>query len=154
MTSTATPTATQENPMSTMTELFGDPISVYTTAQGVADGVMVLAPEADTREAGYNIPVVFTKAAHRDLVEWDDDPGQDEAGRLWDVLHMARAAAKAAARNPQERYTFRMVRVPFLTKSGKRSRAELPVLVRVDVVVQGYDQSGRPCVTILLPAES
>lgn len=138
----------------TLTDLFGPPISVYTTEQGVADGVMVLAPEADCREAGYNLPVVFTIAAWTDLVKWDDNPGQDEAGRLWDVLHMARRAAKAAFADPQERYTFRMVRVPYLTKSGNRSRGQRPLLVSVDVVVQGYDLTGRPCLTVLLPSES
>lgn len=139
--------------MSTMTELFGEPISVYTAEQGVADGVLRLAPAADTEEAGYRIPVTFTAAAWRDLVEWDDDPGQDEAGRLWDVLTMMRPAARAASSEPGARYRFQLVRVPYLTKSGRRSTAERPKLVTREVVCQGYDRAGRPCFTVLMPGE-
>jgi hypothetical protein len=143
----------EHTPMTSMTELFGEPISVYTVADGVADDVMVLAPPADTDEAGYRLPVTFTKAAWRDLVEWDDEPCQDEAGRLWDVLTMVRRAAKAAATDPGSRHAFSLYRVPFLTKSGNRSRAQEPKLARAHVVCQAFDRSGRPCLTILLPGE-
>lgn len=136
-----------------MTELFGEPISVYTVSDGVRDGFMVEAPEADAQEAGYRVPVTFTKAAFTDLVEWDDAPCQDVRGRLWDVLWMMRGAAKAAMANPGGRYAFTLYRVPYLTKSGNRSRAETPQRVTRHIVAQGYDRDGAPCLTILMPTE-
>jgi hypothetical protein len=140
--------------MSAMTDLFGPPIHVYTVADGVADGSMIEAPASDVDEAGYRLPVTFTRAAWTDLVKWDDNPFQDEAGRLWDVLTMVRAAARRACADPGSRHAFQLVRVPYLTASGARSRAEQPRLTTAHVVAQGYDRAGRPCLTILLPQES
>lgn len=140
--------------MSTLTEIFGEPISVYTVRDGVRDEVMIEAPAADAQEAGYHLPVVFTKDAHTDLVTWDDDPCQDERGRLWDVLMMMRGAAKAAMADPGGRYAFTLYRVPYLTKSGNRSRAITTQRVTRHIVAQGYDLDGAPCLTILMPNES
>lgn len=137
----------------TITELFGEPISVYTVAQGVEDGFMVDATSATTLEAGYRLPVTFTRKAWDDLVTWERGGCQDEQGRLWDVLWMMRRAAKAAVAEPGERYRFAMLRIPNRTKSGNLSNSERAVTVRVDVTVQAYDATGRPCLTVLLPGE-
>lgn len=139
--------------MSDMTDLFGPPISVYTVKDGVNDGVLVEAPAGDREEAGYHIPVTFTEAAYVDLVQWDDNPDQDQAGRLWDVLTMMRGAAKAAMASPGDRFQFALYRVPYLTKSGNRSKAEGASFVRRHVVAQGYDTQGTPCLTVLMPGE-
>lgn len=135
-------------------DFWGEPISVYTVADGVADGTMVLPDPASCTEGGYRMPVTMTAAAYADLVEWDGDGWQDERGRLWDVLTMMRGAAKAAAANPGDRYQFQLMRVPFRTPSGKRSKAMTARLVTRHVVCQGYDRAGAPCLTVLMPDES
>jgi hypothetical protein len=82
-------------------------------------------------------------------VEWVDEaakaksPGQSEAGRLWDVLWMARLAA-AAGRGLRRR--FAVHRVP-QDGGGTRSRRVLLVLE-----MHAGDQ-GEPVVTIMLPVE-
>lgn len=139
--------------MSTLTDIFGPPIHVYTVADGIRDGVMVEAPEDVRTDAGYRIPVVFTAAAWADLVEWDGDGLQDETGRLWDVLTTMRAAAKASLAAGGQRRSFDTYRVPLRTPTGKRSRATTPQRVTSDLVVQAYDAVGTPCITVLTRGE-
>jgi hypothetical protein len=82
--------------------LFGDVISRYTREQAIEDGVLMDVSEA-AREAGFRIPVALTRAAWAEYVEVPEGViAQDEAGRLWDVLWMARDAIgrfKATARS-------------------------------------------------------
>ena len=81
--------------MESMTEIFGDVIYSYTREQALEDGFLVDVSETAS-EAGFTIPVAMTRAAWTDLVEWNDNNRafQDEAGRLWDVLTMARYFAR------------------------------------------------------------
>lgn len=134
-----------------LTELFGKPIHVYTAADAVADGTFVLANESTTKEAGVNIPLVFSRAAYTDVVAWDDEKEtalQDEDGRLWDVLMTFRQAAKIAANHPGERQAFDVYRI-----APGASRDAQPEKVTLHVLAQGYD-STRPCFTILQPHEN
>jgi hypothetical protein len=72
----------------------------YTRAQALDDGVLVAVPAALATEAGFRWPIALTAAAWADTVAWDEDTearkpsptGQDETGRLWDVLTMTRHA--------------------------------------------------------------
>lgn len=73
-----------------------DVVFSYSRRQAIADGVLhdvsVVA-----QEAGFRYPVALTAAAWADCVAWQargDGSGQSEAGRLWDVLTMARLAVK------------------------------------------------------------
>ena len=43
-----------------MTEYFGEPISIYTRAQAIEDGVLVDVSES-AREAGFKFPVAVTR---------------------------------------------------------------------------------------------
>lgn len=85
-----------ENPQKThtdrnsLTELFGEPISVYTRAQALADGMLVeITPTA--KEAGFRFPCAITAALWQvfetipSRTPWEDVPG-----RLWDVVWMAK----------------------------------------------------------------
>lgn len=144
--------------MDTMSSLFEDApiIHAYTVEQAVADGLFTETPTSLRREAGYRVPVVFSRDAWDYAVTWDDDDDrlQDETGRLWDVLWMCKRAAMRAAHDPGERFAFRVYAVPRLTKSGNRSRAESPVRHRLEVVAQAYNTTGALCLTILLPGEN
>lgn len=77
-----------------------DLIHRYTRAQALEDGVLVDVSET-AKEAGFRVPVALTQAAWADCVHWTEDDSasvvhQDQSGRLWDVLWMARLAAGAA----------------------------------------------------------
>src|SRR5262245_10303259 len=72
-------------------------ISLYTRDQAIADGFLVDVSDM-AREAGFRWPVAVTHAVWDDIVTpapHDKQEGQSEKGRLWDVLWMARLAARA-----------------------------------------------------------
>ena len=71
---------------------FGGVIYAYTRAQAVADGVQVDVTKT-AQEAGISIPVFLTRAVWDAYVAVPPDvTGQDEAGRLWDIVWMLRFA--------------------------------------------------------------
>lgn len=127
-------------------------INTYLVADGVADGTMRPIDPAIAAEAGFKIPVIMTTGAWADLVAWErDDSSQDEEGRLWDVLFMTNL--KARLNRESNDITVEIGRVPNRTKSGALSNAERPERVTFNAVVQAYDTSGAPCLTIFLPEE-
>ncbi len=73
-------------------EPFGPVIYSYTRAQAVADGVQVEVSKTAT-EAGIKFPVFLTRTVFDTYVEVPPNvTGQDEAGRLWDIVWMLRFA--------------------------------------------------------------
>jgi hypothetical protein len=71
---------------------FGPVIYSYTRAQAVADGVQVDVTKT-AQEAGIKYPMFLTRAVFDKYVAVPPDvTGQDEAGRLWDVVWMTRFA--------------------------------------------------------------
>ena len=77
-------------------DIFGPVISSYSRAQAIEDGILVDVSET-AREAGIRFPVCLTRAAWEQCVTVPKDVhGQDEQGRLWDVLWMLRCAMKRA----------------------------------------------------------
>jgi uncharacterized protein DUF6573 len=66
-----------------------DPLNIvysYTRAQAIADGVQVEVTKT-AQEAGIRFPVFITRTAFDAYVTVPPDvTGQDEAGRLWDVI--------------------------------------------------------------------
>lgn len=126
--------------MSTLTEIFGEPISVYTREQAIEDGFLVDVSE-HARTLGYMVPVAMSRAAWTNYAEWTDadtkrQTYQDQAGRLHDVLWMARGAAKAAHQTACEngnsgRAAFSFYSVP----RGGRARA--PRLRQLHIVRDG-----------------
>ena len=142
-------------PTQTLADLFGEPIHAYTAEQSVADGINVqFAPET-AREAGYNVPVILTRAAFEEAIQWTrpgDQDWQSEDARFWDVLNTARSAAKAAWES-ERTASFNVFRVPNKAKSGNFSRATTASRLILDVSVQGYDLSGQPCIIISIPGE-
>ena len=127
-------------------------VSVYTRSQAIADGVLITVPAQTASEAGSRVPVALTAGAWADCVAWPDTAeaakphgtGQDETGRLWDVLTMARhAAARAQATS---RTSFDVLRVPATGRGVQPRRARLVLHI-------GPGDDGEPVITISLPGE-
>jgi hypothetical protein len=75
-------------------EIFGEPISVYTRRQALADGTLVDVSDM-AREAGVTFPVAITSGLHADIHDIPEEHSyQSYTGRLWDVLHMFGCAVK------------------------------------------------------------
>jgi hypothetical protein len=86
---------------------FGDVIYSYTRAQAIADGFQVDVSQS-AREAGIRFPVFLTRTVFDAYVKVPEGiEGQDEAGRLWDILTMVRFAIHKAAPD-QTRLTFNL----------------------------------------------
>lgn len=124
---------------------FGAIIHGYSRSQAIQDGVLVDVSE-EAQEAGFRIPVAMTSAVWADCVAWcPTDSGkqadQDEAGRLWDVLWLARLAARKAQGS---HLAFDLCRIP--------RHGHIPQRVRLHMTI-GPGDSGEPVITLLLPGE-
>ena len=124
---------------------FGPVISAYTRAQAIDDGILVDVSET-AREAGFNIPVAFTRAVWDRLVAVPEGylGFQDERGRLWDVISMARHYTLRAS--DRDRVTMcvlvRDIRQD-LHDSNRPPRKHFPV------VAIGAGDEGEPAITIM-----
>jgi hypothetical protein len=123
---------------------FGEIIYAYTRKQALADGVQVDVSQV-SREAGIKFPVFLTRAVFDAYVTVPPDvSGQDEAGRLWDVVWMTRYAILRArqdsARIPVELYV--------RNDNGK------PRLVKLVATCGPLDMDDpQPAITVMLPEE-
>ena len=132
--------------MADLGEVFGEPISVYTRAQALADGYLVDAGTL-AREAGFVVPVALTRGVWGACVAWPAEAGnsQSEAGRLWDVLHLARIAVQQADDGVGQ-LTFRVWRVPAGARAGGPAPVELVMCI-------GPGDVGEPVITVMLHGE-
>ena len=123
---------------------FGDVIFSYTRSQAVADGVQVEVSRT-AQEAGIRFPVFLTRAVYDAYVTVPPGvAGQDEAGRLWDVLTMARFAI-LRSRPGCDRLPVAL----YVRNDNRRPR-----LVRLTAVCGPLDMDDpRPAITIMLPTE-
>lgn len=130
------------------TDLFdgADVISVYTRAEALADGSLVDV-SALASEVGFRLPVAVTRAVWVMIERIPDTLRgiEDERGRLWDVLWMAKnAAVRAADTADLVGFTVTLNRV----EGGKRiNRTPLKM------VISGDDE-GEPVITVMLPDEN
>ena len=123
-------------------------IYAYTRAQAIEDGVLVDVSKT-AKEAGFVYPVAMTSAAWADCVAWSDEDTkrqvpQDEFGRLWDVLWMAKIAVKQGNGGTQLLYPLHCV-----PRGGK---AQKPRLIHLKLVC-GPGDTPEPVITIMLPDE-
>lgn len=130
-------------------EIFGDVVHSYSRAQAIEDGALVDITEM-AREVGFRWPVVITRAAWSDCVEWSEEDTkrqthQDESGRCWDILWMAFIAIKHS-RSSGNQLLYQLHRVP---RGGRKKKARKTTLK----LVTGPGDNGEPVVTILLPTE-
>ena len=126
-------------------ELFGEPISTYTRAQAIDDGVLVDLT-AWAKETGFAFPVAITRAAWADFIEWPEENkghGQSERGRAHDVLWMLLCAIRASKGG--ERMDFKVARL-IPGASGHARPGNL-------YSICGPGDDAEPVITIMLPGE-
>jgi hypothetical protein len=123
---------------------FGDVIYSYTRSQAVADGVQVEVSKT-AQEAGIRFPVFLTRAVYDAYVTVP--PGveaQDEAGRLWDIITMARFAILRSRPGCD--------RLPVALYVRNDNRA--PRLVRLTAICGPLDiDDPQPAITVMLMDE-
>jgi hypothetical protein len=123
---------------------FGEVIYAYTRKQALADGFQVEVSKT-AQEAGIRFPVFITRTAFDAYVTVPPNViGQDEAGRLWDVVWMLRFAIRKAAQGQS--------RLPFALYVRNDNRA--PRLVKLVAMCGALDiDDPQPSITIMLPDE-
>ncbi len=113
-------------------------LSSFSRAQAIKDGFLVDVSKV-AKEAGFIIPVALTRTVWEAYVTVPEGvDGQDEKGRLWDILHMAHLAAKRGGESILFTLKVRM-------KKGNRK-----VQLRA---VCGPGDDTDPVITILMPDE-
>jgi hypothetical protein len=123
---------------------FGQVIYAYTRAQAVADGFQVEVTKT-AQEAGICFPVFLTRAVYDAYVTVPPGvTGQDEPGRLWDIVWMTRFAIIRSRPGVD--------RLPVaLYVRNDNTRARLVKLVAVCGPVDIDDPA--PAITVMLPDE-
>ena len=123
---------------------FGPIIYAYTRAQAIADGVQVDVTTT-AQEAGIRFPVFITRTAFDAYVTVPPNvTGQDEAGRLWDIVWMLRHAIRKA--------TPGQTRLPFALYVRNDNRA--PRLIKLIAECGPLDMDKpEPAITIMMQGE-
>ena len=119
-------------------------IYAYTRAQALEDGVLVDVNEM-AKEAGMKWPVALTATVYGKCVEVPDGvTGQDETGRLWDILWMLRCAA---TRCQGDTLYFQLC-----VRNHNREQLDRRDLVTLKAVC-GPGDDGEPVITVMLTYE-
>ena len=119
-----------------------DLIHACTRRQAIEDGVLIDVTET-AREAGIVFPMAVTAAVWSEFVAVPAGVvGQDEAGRLWDIVWLTRHAIRSAPAGADT------VPVKLYVRNDNRR----PRLVNLKAVC-GPDDNGAPCITLMLPGE-
>lgn len=123
---------------------FGDIIYSYTRAQALADGVQVDVSKTAS-EAGIRFPVFLTRTVFDAYVTVPPKvEGQDEAGRLWDIVWMLRFAIQRSRPGCD--------RLPVALYVRNDNRA--PRLVKLIATCGPLDiDDPRPAITVMMPDE-
>lgn len=132
---------------------FGPVISAYTRADALRDGVLVEIPAGVCREAGITVPVAVTDAVWGiiDPGNLDQMPGQDVAGRTWDLVWMLACAARSGQGSHRSALLYKCDFLIFREALGGGGRIERrTVTLRA---VCGPGDQGEPVITIMLPWE-
>ena len=123
---------------------FGPVIYSYTRAQAILDGVQVEVTTT-AREAGLSFPVFLTRGVFDSFVTVPPGvAGQDEAGRLWDIVWMLRFAI-LRSRGGADR-----IPVALYVRNDNR-RATLIKLIATCGPLDFDDP--QPAITVMLPDE-
>jgi len=130
--------------MNTNESPFGPVIYSYTRKQVVADGVQVEVTKT-AKEAGISFPVFLTRTVFDAYVaEPEGVTGQDEAGRLWDIVWMLRFAIMRSRSHSD--------RVPVaLYVRNDNHRAKLVKLIAQCGPLDMDDP--QPAITVMMPDE-
>jgi hypothetical protein len=124
---------------------FGEVIFAYTRSQAIADGEQV---EVSRRaaEAGIRFPVFLTRGVYEQFVTVPEGvEGQDETGRLWDILTMLRFAIRGSRAGVD-----RLPVALYVRNDNRRAR-----LVKLIATCGALDPDDpQPAITVMLPDES
>lgn len=116
-------------------------IHSYTRAQAISDGVLMDISQLAS-EAGFRYPVAVTSTVWAACVAvHPEDVGQDEPGRLWDILNVLRDRIHSSG-DAQTIYFAVLV-----AHGGKRPR---PVELKAHC---GPGDNFEPVITIMVPHE-
>lgn len=123
---------------------FGPVVYAYTRAQAIADGFQ-LDITTTAKEAGICFPVFITRGVFDRCVAVPPGvDGQDEAGRLWDVVWMLRIAI-LRSHSGQSRLTLAL----YVRNNNTRAQ-----LVKLIATAGAMDiDNPAPAITVLLPEE-
>jgi len=124
--------------------IFGEVISAYSRAQAIEDGGLVDVSQV-AADAGFKFPVAMTRAVWAQYVEVPRGVhAQDEQGRLWDILNMARFEIHRSREGGSE------LRFQLHVRQDNRNRP--PPLVTLKLHI-GPGDDPEPVLTIMLPEE-
>ena len=124
---------------------FGETVYIYTRAHAIADGFQIDVTKT-AQEAGIRFPVFISRAVYDAYVTVPPDvAGQDEAGRLWDVLTLLRHAIRKAQPG-QSRLPFAL----YVRNDNRRPR-----LVKLIATCAALDvDDPQPAITVIMPDEN
>ena len=124
---------------------FGPVIYQYTRSQAIADGFQIEVTKT-AQEAGIRFPVFITRGVYEQCVAVPPGvTGQDEAGRLWDVVWMLRFAIIRSKPG-----TSRLTVALYVRNSDNRP----PRLTKLIATAGAADiDDPAPAITVLLPDE-
>jgi len=130
--------------MKTNESPFGEVIYAYTRKQAIADGVQVDVTKT-AQEAGIKFPVFITRGVFESYVAVPEGvTGQDEAGRLWDIIWMTRFAILRSHGHTD--------RIPVALYVRNDNRAAK--LIKLIATCGALDMDDpQPAITIMLPTE-
>lgn len=127
--------------MSNFEEIFGPILHSITREDLLRDGALVDVSEL-AKEAGFTMPVVVGRSVWEAYVEVPPNVvGQDETGRLWDILWMLACRIRHGAAGSSLLYTL------LVRNDNRRPR---PVQLKA---LCGPGDQGEPVITILMPDE-
>lgn len=125
-----------------MHELFGHQISVYTRKQALEDGTLVDVSKL-AKECGFRYPVAVTQGVWGECVSVADaDSGEDETGRLWEILFVLKMAIRGVKGD----------RVDFVEFGVTVQKEKEEVLYDLYAVV-GPGDDMEPVITVMLIGE-
>ena len=117
-------------------------ISSYSRAEAIADGQLIDVTEL-AREAGIRYPVALTATVWAEYVEVPAGvEGQDQKGRLWDILVVLAYAARSTDGDTAH----------FRVHVRSDNRAATPPAVKLKAVC-GPGDDAEPVLTVMLPNE-
>jgi hypothetical protein len=119
-------------------------IHAYTRSQAIADGFQIEATKI-AHEAGITFPFFLTRAVYDNYVAVPPGvTGQDEAGRLWDIVWMTRFAIRKARPD-----THRLPVALYVRNDNERAR-----LIKLIAVCGPLDiDDPQPAITVMMPDE-
>jgi hypothetical protein len=129
-----------DNIQSQVEEFFGKPISTYSRAEAIEDGILSDVTE-EAKKSGFKYPVAVTAAVWEECLVPSDHCrkfGESEQGRMWDMFSMLRWAIKAQPDPCDE--------VNFTVKFGRQNYGLKSIC--------GPGDTPEPVITIMMREES